>query len=91
MILTVPVLLPLVTQLGIDPVHFGVIVVINLMIGLIHPPFGMALFVVAKVGEIPYRDLVWAIWPFVLPLLVVLLICTYWPWIVMVIPNTLLG
>ncbi len=91
MLLTVPVLLPLVMQLGVDPVHFGVIVVMNLMIGLIHPPFGMALFVVAKVGDIPYRDLAWAIWPFVIPLLVVLLVCTYWPWIVMVLPNLLLG
>lgn len=89
MLLTVPVLLPLVMQLGVDPVHFGVIVVMNLMIGLIHPPFGMALFVVAKVGDIPYRDLAWAIWPFVIPLLVVLLVCTYWPWIVMVLPNLL--
>jgi len=91
MLLTVPVLLPLVTQLGVDPVHFGVIVVMNLMIGLIHPPFGMALFVVSKVGDIPYRDLAWAIWPFVIPLLGVLLVCTYWPWIVMVLPNLLLG
>lgn len=91
MLLTVPVLLPLVTQLGVDPVHFGVIVVMNLMIGLIHPPFGMALFVVAKVGDIPYRDLAWAIWPFVIPLLIVLLICTYWPWIVMVLPELMLG
>lgn len=76
MLLTVPVLLPLVMQLGVDPVHFGVIVVMNLMIGLIHPPFGMALFVVAKVGDIPYKDLAWSIWPFVIPLLIVLLICT---------------
>lgn len=91
MLLTVPVLLPLVMQLGVDPVHFGVIVVMNLMIGLIHPPFGMALFVVAKVGDIPYKDLAWSIWPFVIPLLVVLLICTYWPWIVMVLPNLMLG
>lgn len=91
MLLTVPVLLPLVMQLGVDPVHFGVIVVMNLMIGLIHPPFGMALFVVAKVGDIPYKDLAWSIWPFVIPLLIVLLICTYWPWIVMILPNLMLG
>ena len=91
MLLTVPVLLPLVMQLGVDPVHFGVIVVMNLMIGLIHPPFGMALFVVAKVRDIPYKDLARSIWPFVIPLLIVLLICTYWPWIVMVLPNLMLG
>jgi tripartite ATP-independent transporter DctM subunit len=91
MLLTVPVFLPLVAQLGIDPVHFGVIVVMNLMIGLITPPFGMALFVVAKVGDIPLRELVTTVWPFVIALIVVLMICTYWPWIVMVLPNTLLG
>jgi tripartite ATP-independent transporter DctM subunit len=91
MLLTVPVLLPLVTTLGIDPVHFGVIVVMNLMIGLITPPFGMALFVVAKVGNIPFRELAITIWPFVVALIVVLMICTYWPWIVMVLPNTFLG
>jgi tripartite ATP-independent transporter DctM subunit len=91
MLLTVPVLLPLVTQLGVDPVHFGVIVVMNLMIGLITPPFGMALFVVAKVGDISFRELATTIWPFVVALIVVLMICTYWPWIVMVLPNTLLG
>jgi C4-dicarboxylate transporter DctM subunit len=91
MVLTVPVMLPLVTQLGIDPVHFGVIVVMNLMIGLITPPFGMALFVVAKVGDISFRELASTIWPFVVALIVVLMICTYWPWIVMVLPNTFLG
>lgn len=91
MLLTVPVLLPLITQLGIDPVHFGVIVVMNLMIGLITPPFGMALYVVAKVGDISFRELATTIWPFVVALIVVLMICTYWPWIVMVLPNTLLG
>jgi tripartite ATP-independent transporter DctM subunit len=91
MLLTVPVLLPLVMQLGVDPVHFGVIVVMNLMIGLITPPFGMALFVVAKVGGIPFHDLARTTWPFVIALIGVLLICTYWPWVVMVVPNTLLG
>lgn len=91
MLLTVPVLLPLVMQLGVDPVHFGVIVVMNLMIGLITPPFGMALFVVAKVGTIPIQDLARTTWPFVVALIGVLLICTYWPWIVMLVPNLLLG
>lgn len=91
MLLTVPVLLPMVVQLGIDPVHFGVIVVMNLMIGLITPPFGMALFVVAKVGGLSLRELTRAIWPFVVSLIGVLMICTYWPWLVMVLPNTLVG
>ena len=54
MILLVPVLLPVTQAVGIDPVHFGVIVVMNLMIGILTPPFGVALFVVAKVGNIPF-------------------------------------
>jgi len=80
-----------VTQLSVNPVHFVVIVVMNLMIGLISQPFDFALFVVAKVGDIPYRDLAWAIWPFVLQLLCVFLICTYWIWIIMAPPNMLRG
>ena len=91
MLLTVPVLLPLVVQLGVDPVHFGVIVVMNLMIGLISPPFGMALFVVAKVGNIPFADLARETWPLVIALIVVLLICTFSPGVVMALPNLLLG
>jgi C4-dicarboxylate transporter DctM subunit len=91
MLLTVPVLLPLVMQLGVDPVHFGVIVVMNLMIGLISPPFGMALFVVAKVGNIPFPDLARETWPLVMALIVVLLICTFLPGVVMALPNLFLG
>ena len=91
MLLTVPVLLPLVVQLGVDPVHFGVIVVMNLMIGLISPPFGMALFVVAKVGNIPFPDLARETWPLVMALIVVLMICTFLPGVVMALPNFFLG
>ncbi len=50
-LIAVPVLMPVVQQLGIDPVHFGLVVVLNLMIGLLHPPMGMVLFVLARVGE----------------------------------------
>ncbi len=91
MILTVPVLLPVMQQLGIDPIHFGVVLVMNLMIGLLTPPFGMALFVVAKVGDIPFEQLARAIWPFIWPLIVVLLICTYFPALVLALPNAVLG
>jgi TRAP-type C4-dicarboxylate transport system permease large subunit len=91
MLLTVPVLLPLVVQLGVDPVHFGVIVVMNLMIGLISPPFGMALFVVAKVGNIPFTDLARETWPLVIALIVVLMICTFLPGVVMALPNLFFG
>ena len=87
MILTVPVLVPLTQHLGIDPVHFGVVMVLNLMIGLLTPPFGMALFVVSRVGDIPFDMLARDIWPFIGALLVVLLICTLFPGLVMYLPN----
>jgi tripartite ATP-independent transporter DctM subunit len=91
MILTVPVLLPVVQQLGIDPVHFGVIVVMNLMIGVLTPPFGMALFVVSRVGDIPFGDLAKGILPFIPPLIGVLLVCTYFPDLVLLLPRLVFG
>lgn len=90
MILTVPVLVPLTQHLGIDPVHFGVVMVLNLMIGLLTPPFGMALFVVSRVGDIPFAMLAKDIWPFIGALLLVLLICTLFPGLVMYLPNLVL-
>jgi tripartite ATP-independent transporter DctM subunit len=87
MILLVPVLLPVTQAVGIDPVHFGVIVVMNLMIGILTPPFGVALFVVAKVGNIPFHVLARAILPFLGPLLVVQVIVTYWPSLILYLPR----
>lgn len=87
MILLVPVLLPVTQAVGIDPVHFGVIVVMNLMIGILTPPFGVALFVVAKVGNIPFHELARAILPFLGPLIVVLVIVTYWPGLILFLPR----
>ncbi len=91
MILTVPVCLPVILALGIDPVHFGVIVVMNLMIGLLTPPFGMGLFVVAKIGNIPFEVLAREILPFIPLMLLVLAICTYFPGLVLYFPNLLLN
>jgi TRAP-type C4-dicarboxylate transport system permease large subunit len=64
--------------------------VLNLMIGLLTPPFGMALFVVSRVGDIPFAMLARDIWPFIGALLVVLLICTLFPGLVMYLPNLVL-
>jgi tripartite ATP-independent transporter DctM subunit len=87
MILLVPVLLPVTQAVGIDPVHFGVVVVMNLMIGILTPPFGVALFVVAKVGNIPFHVLARAILPFLGPLIVVQVIVTYWPGLILFLPR----
>jgi TRAP-type C4-dicarboxylate transport system permease large subunit len=91
MILMVPVFMPVIKQLGIDVNHFGVIVVMNLMIGILTPPFGVALFTVAKVGNIPFEQLARAIVPFLPPLILVLLICTHFPGLVMWLPRLVYG
>jgi tripartite ATP-independent transporter DctM subunit len=91
MILMVPVFMPVTQQLGIDPVHFGVIIVMNLMIGILTPPFGVALFTVAKVGNIPFDVLARAIMPFLPPLILVLVLCTHFPGLVMWLPRLIYG
>ena len=91
MILTVPVLLPVIAQLGIDSTHFGIIVVMNLMIGVLTPPFGMGLFVVAKVGQIPFEQLAREILPFIPVTILVLAICTYFPGLVLFLPRLVFG
>lgn len=85
----VPMLLPAVKLLGIDLVHFGVLVVLNMMIGLIHPPFGMLLFVVKALTGIPIGAMMKEGWPFLLMLLVLLLAMTVFPQIVLWLPQTM--
>ncbi len=78
LLIVVPILVPIALGYGIDPVHFGIIVVLNLMISILTPPMGMALFVVAQVGDIPFQRLARAIVPWLLPPIIVLgLVCTF--------------
>ena len=91
MFLLVPIFLPIAVTLGIDPVHFGVVLVMALMLGLITPPFGPAMFVVAEVGGISLNKLFSAIIPFVFSLLIVLIIISIFPELVMYLPNKFLG
>jgi len=83
----VPVLIPLMDRIGVDPVHFGVVMVLNLMIGLLTPPVGMVLYVLARVANISLDRTTKACAPFLIPLLVTLAIVTYWPAMVMYLPN----
>ena len=87
MLIFFPVLLPIAVQLNIDPTHYGVIVVLNLMIGLLTPPIGALLFIQTKIADLPFKILVGSIWPFTLALIVVLLLATFAPPIVLWIPN----
>ena len=83
----IPIVLPLVTQLGIDPVHFGVVITLNMMIGLSTPPFGMLLFVVSGISDTPLKKVITEIMPMLLVLFTVLFIVTYVPPIVTFIPS----
>ncbi|KAF1070707.1 TRAP transporter large permease [Variovorax sp.] len=83
----VPILLPISNQLGIDPVHFGVVMVLNLMIGVLHPPMWMVLFVLARIANLSIERTTMAILPRLVPLLLSLGIITYWPATVLWLPK----
>lgn len=89
MVICMPMLLPVATQLGVDPLHFGVIVVLNLMIGLITPPVGLCLYAVAQVAEVDLVSIVKEIWPYLIALFVVLILITYIAPLAMWVPNSL--
>lgn len=89
--LLTPILTPLVVSYGIDPVHFGVMMIFNLMIGLITPPVGTVLFTVQRVADIPFGTLVKEILPFYIPLFAMLIAITFVPWLVLAVPNFLLN
>jgi TRAP-type C4-dicarboxylate transport system permease large subunit len=83
----VPILVPICQQLGIDLVHFGLVMVLNLMIGLLHPPMGMVLFVLARVANLSVERTTMAILPWLFPLLGSLVIITYVPSLVLWLPK----
>jgi tripartite ATP-independent transporter DctM subunit len=85
----VPILLPIATQLGVDPVHFGLVMVLNLMIGLLHPPMGMVLFVLARVAKLSVERTTVAILPWLVPLLASLVLLTYIPQLGLWLPRAM--
>lgn len=90
MVIFLPALLPVVPLLGIDPIHFGALIVINLVIGLLTPPVGMLLFVVANIGRIPLAELSRGVVPFLLWSIIVLGLLIYFPALTTWLPNRLL-
>jgi TRAP-type C4-dicarboxylate transport system permease large subunit len=85
----VPILLPIVLKLGIDPIHFGLIMTLNLMVGLLHPPLGMVLFVLARISKLSVERTTIAILPWLVPLLGALVAITYIPAITLWLPRTM--
>jgi tripartite ATP-independent transporter DctM subunit len=89
LLVIVPVLLPAAQALGIDPVHFGVVVVVNVMIGLVTPPYGLLLFMMTKIAGIPLRDLVREVLPFLWVMIGALAVITFVPDLVLFLPRLL--
>ncbi len=86
-VITTPILLPVVMQIGVDPVHFGIIMMLNLGIGLVTPPVGSVLFVGAAVGKTPVEKAVKSIWPFYGALILALLVITFVPALSLTLPD----
>ncbi|HZT61805.1 MAG TPA: TRAP transporter large permease [Burkholderiales bacterium] len=87
LLIVVPVLLPTAQALGIDPVHFGVVAVVNIMLGLITPPYGLLLFLMVKIAEVPLKDLVRETMPFLLAMIGALALITLVPELVLFLPR----
>ncbi len=85
--IAVPVFLPVVTAVGIDPVFFGVVAVFNLMIGLLSPPFGINIFIMQRITNVPFGAIVRELVPFIFILLGTLVLMVVWPNMVMFLPN----
>lgn len=87
----VPILLPAILEFGINPVHFGVVLIFNLMIGILTPPMGTALFVVSRVGNMKFKTLMKGVWPFLIPLVITLILLNIFPAITLALPKLLTG
>ena len=83
----VPILLPIAVNLGVDPVQFGIVMVLNLMIGLLTPPVGLVLYVLSQVTKVPFERCASATLPFLIPLLIVLMLVTFVPSISLWLPT----
>jgi tripartite ATP-independent transporter DctM subunit len=89
MLVFVPLLIPSVRALGIDVTYFGIVVTLNFMVGLITPPYGLLLFVMSSLTRVPLIEIIREIWPFVLTLIALLLILTWFPQIILFLPHAL--
>jgi tripartite ATP-independent transporter DctM subunit len=89
LLIVVPIFIPTVLALGIDPVHFGVVAVVNAMIGLVTPPYGLLLYVVANITRTPLAAIIRDLMPFFYALIAALIVITFWPDFVLLVPRLL--
>jgi tripartite ATP-independent transporter DctM subunit len=91
LLILIPILVPVSNSFGIDPVQFGVIMIFNLILGTIHPPIGVVLFITSRIAEISFEAMSKAILPWLVPLLIVLALITIFPSLTLWLPNLLMG
>jgi tripartite ATP-independent transporter DctM subunit len=89
MLILIPILVPAAIGFGVDPVHFGVMMILNLILGTIHPPIGVVLFITSRIAGISFEKMSRAIMPWLVPLLIVLALVTFWPPLTLWLPNLL--
>jgi C4-dicarboxylate transporter DctM subunit len=88
-LITAPLLFPVAMKLGIDPVHFGIIMTVNMEVGMCHPPVGLNLYVASGITKMGITELTVAVWPWLLTMLVFLMLVTYWPALSLAWPRLL--
>ena len=91
LLVLVPPLYPVALSFGIDPVHFGMVVTLNVCLGMITPPFGLDIFVASSTLGKPVTDIIRGVWPFVVVNVIVLLLITYVPQISLLVPRLIYG
>ena len=84
-----PILFPIAMKLGIDPVHFGIIMVVNMEVGMCHPPVGLNLYVASGITKMGITELTVAVWPWLVTMLGFLVVVTYWPTLTLALPRAL--
>jgi C4-dicarboxylate transporter DctM subunit len=84
-----PIFFPAAVQLGVNPVHFGILIDVNMEVGLCHPPVGLNLYVASGISKLGITELTKAVMPWLITMLVFLVIVTYWPWLTLVVPRAL--
>jgi len=90
-VILVPILFPVAVKLGVDPVHFGTFVVMNLGIGFTTPPYGLSLFIASGIAKVPMSSIIKPILPYILTMIGFLLVVTYVPWFSLVLPRLMMG
>jgi C4-dicarboxylate transporter DctM subunit len=88
-LITAPILFPIAMKLGIDPIHFGVMITVNMEIGMITPPVGLNLYVASGISKLGMSEMTVAVWPWLLTMLIFLVIITYWPPLSLWLPQAL--